>query len=139
MNGMTLWNGALAREMDRIFPGFFDEGPRAPELPALNVGEDEKRYLVEVHVPGYRMEDLEVTIEDDLLTVRGSRKAEQEDQNVKWHRVERSLTGFTRTIRLPAEVEAGKIEASLEHGVLTLVVPKIEKAQPRRIELKRAK
>lgn len=93
---------------------------------------------MEADVPGFKMEDLEVSVVADQLTIKGRREFPTEE-GTTFHRRERRAGEFTRTLTLPAEVDADKIEATLKNGVLTVVMPKAEAARTRKITVKSAK
>ena len=130
----------LCRDMDRVFnqvfegvadnisPGMFTR--RA--FPAVNAWEDDRTFVVEAEVPGLKMDDIEVLVQGDELTVKGERKASEED-GVTHHLHERKVGEFDRTFQLPAEVDAEKVEASLLDGVLTIKLPKSQAVLPRKI------
>ena len=92
-------------------------------------------YLVTVELPGVKLDDLEITLEDGLLTIQGERHFASDSSEEQFHRVERSLRAFRRSITLPAHVEADAVEASMEDGVLRILVPKAEEAKPKRIQV----
>ena len=102
--------------------------------PALDIAERKDAYLVTVELPGVKLDDLEITLEDGLLTIQGERHiTDASDQN--FHRVERRYGTFRRSITLPAHVIADEVEATIEDGVLRILVPKAEEAKPKRIEV----
>jgi len=101
--------------------------------PALDIAERKDAYLVAVELPGVKLDDLEITLEDGLLTIQGERQFTGESSEEQFHRVERSSGAFRRAITLPAHVMADEVEASMEDGVLRIVVPKAEEAKPKRI------
>ena len=124
--------------MDRLFNGFLNEWPntdRAAAFPPLNVWEDEQNFFVEAELPGLRMDDLELTMLGDELTIKGERK-DSEHKGAAYHRRERGAGRFTRAIRLPAAVETENIKASLQDGVLSVSLPKAKEAQPHKIQVK---
>lgn len=151
MNGrLTTWHPAyrLRGEMDRLFDEVFGdyfgrdwltgEWPfrlAGGTMPALNLWEDEANLYAELEVPGLKMEDLELTVTGNELTIRGEREA-FEQEGVTQHRREREVGHFSRVIRLPVDVDADKVEATLKHGVLTITLPKAQSARPRKIEVK---
>ena len=98
--------------------------------PALDISERKDAYLVAVELPGLKPEDLDITMEDGLLTVQGERQFTQESSEQQFHRVERRYGAFRRSITLPAHVMAEGIQASFEDGVLQILVPKAEEAKP---------
>jgi HSP20 family protein len=104
--------------------------------PALDISERKDAYLVTVELPGVKMDDLEITLEDGLLTIQGERHFAHDSSEQQFHRVERSYGAFRRSIILPAQVMAEGIEASFENGVLQIVVPKMEQAIPKRIQVR---
>jgi HSP20 family protein len=104
--------------------------------PALDISERKDAYLVTVELPGVEAEDLEITLEDGLLTIQGERQFTSESSEQQFHRVERRYGAFRRSITLPAQVQAEQIEASFDNGVLQIVVPKMEEATPKRIQVR---
>jgi HSP20 family protein len=104
--------------------------------PALDISERKDAYLVTVELPGLKPEDLDITMEDGLLTIQGERQFIQESSEQQFHRVERRYGAFRRSITLPAHVTAEGIQASFEDGVLQVLVPKAEEAKPKRIQVR---
>ena len=104
--------------------------------PALDISERKDAYLVTVELPGVEAEDLEITLEDGLLTIQGERQFTSDSSEQQFHRVERRYGAFRRSITLPAQVQAEQIEASFDNGVLQIVVPKMEEATPKRIQVR---
>ena len=104
--------------------------------PAMDISERKDAYLVTVELPGLKPEDLDITMEDGLLTIQGDRQFTQESSEQQFHRVERRYGAFRRAITLPAHVMAEGIQASFEDGVLQLLVPKAEEAKPKRIQVR---
>jgi HSP20 family protein len=104
--------------------------------PALDISERKDAYLVTVELPGVEAEDLEITLEDGLLTIQGERHFAHDSSEQQFHRVERRYGAFRRSITLPAQVRAEQIEASFDNGVLQILVPKMEEATPKRIQIR---
>jgi HSP20 family protein len=104
--------------------------------PALDISERKDAYLVTVELPGVEADDLDITLEDGLLTIQGERQFTSESSEQQFHRIERRYGAFRRSITLPAQVQAEQIEASFENGVLQIVVPKMEEAKPQRIQVR---
>src|SRR6266542_5834055 len=104
--------------------------------PALDISERKDAYLVTVELPGIEADDLKITLEDGLLTIQGERHFAHDSSEQQFHRVERHYGAFRRSITLPAQVQAEQIEASFENGVLQIVVPKMEEATPKRIQVR---
>lgn len=128
----------LQNEMNRIFEGFFEETPAVRPYgvgyPAMNVWEDEGNCYVEAELPGMKLEEIEVLVMGNELTIKGERKIEEQKETTL-HRRERSYGQFTRTLTLPWEINAEKVEAKLHEGVLTIKLPKVESARPRKVKL----
>jgi HSP20 family protein len=135
---------SIQEEMNQLFnraygqPGQGQSGESTGRLwaPALDISERKDAYVVTVEVPGVKADDLEITLEDGLLTVQGERRFEQESSEQQFHRVERRYGAFRRSITLPSQVKADAIEASFDNGVLQITVPKAEEAKPKRIEVR---
>ena len=133
----NLWRemDGFRQEVDRLF-GKQVLGQHGAVAPALNVWEDEAAYYVEADLPDVLADKLEVTVkEGNRLTLSGERKA-TDPINAVWHRQERFAGTFTRELTLPAPVNADKVEAKFEQGVLKITLPKSEAARPRRIAVK---
>ena len=105
---------------------------------AVDVLENEDGYVVKASVPGINVEDVEITFEDDVLTIKGETHNDQEQEDGKFHIRERWFGTFGRRLRFPTNVDADAIEATYENGILTLNVPKVEEEQPKRIKVKTA-
>jgi HSP20 family protein len=136
---------AFQREFNRLFEDFF----RAPAwaggaegmfaaAPSVDVKETDTEYEVSAELPGMDEKDVELTLADNLLTIRGEKKTEREEKDKNYYLSERSFGSFRRTIPLPAEVDEDKVEAHFRNGVLTVRLPKSAEAQARtrRIEVK---
>ena len=104
--------------------------------PALDISERKDAYLVTVELPGIKPEDLDITMEDGLLTIQGERQVAHDSSEQQFHRVERRYGAFRRSITLPTHVMAEGIQASFEDGVLLILVPKAEEAKPKRIQVR---
>lgn len=106
--------------------------------PRLDVSETDTALEVVADLPGMEKKDINVTIEDDLLVIKGERKEEKEEKGKKFHTIERRSGSFYRALRLPVEVESDKIEAAFKEGVLTLKLPKSKKSKKKtaQIEIK---
>jgi HSP20 family protein len=104
--------------------------------PALDISERKDAYLVTVELPGVEADDLQITFEDGLLTIQGERHFAHDSSEQQFHRVERRYGAFRRSITLPAHVMAEQIEATADDGVLQVVVPKMEEAKAKRIQVR---
>lgn len=132
--------GDLRREMDRLFEDFtrpFDGGflRGAAAFPALNVWEDADKVYAEAEMPGVKLEDVEVTVVGNELSIKGTRRPQREG-NMTLHRQERVTGEFARFLTLPVVVNAEKVEAVMKDGVLTITLPKADQAKRKRIEVK---
>jgi HSP20 family protein len=104
-------------------------------VPALDLSETAEGYLVEAALPGLKPEDVEITLENNVLTIKGETRQEVDDKQRNFHRVERRFGAFQRTISLPTTVKSDQIHASLTNGVLRLEIPKAEEVKPRKISV----
>jgi HSP20 family protein len=109
---------------------------RSEWSPSVDVTEDDGRYLIELDLPGVETEAVKVSVENEVLTISGERKSTREEDDGKVHRVERSFGSFQRTFRVPQDADGEAVEASFRNGVLSVALPKAEKAKPRQIEVK---
>ena len=131
----------LQREIDRLFDDFTRGFPtmRGPDLtPSLDVTETDKEIEIAAELPGLEEKDVQINVSDNLLTIKGEKKAEKEQKDKNYRMVERSYGAFSRTFDLPAGVNPDMIKASMAKGVLTVTVPKPAPAQTRNIEVKAA-
>ncbi|BEQ16465.1 Hsp20/alpha crystallin family protein [Desulfoferula mesophila] len=131
----------LRREVDDLFSRFFEPGqtsemPEASFLPAINVKETEAAFEVSAEVPGLKPEDIKVEYNDGLLTLSGEKREEHEEDKGNYHVVERRFGGFSRSVRLPREVDVEKLQASHKDGVLLVQLPKATKSTSKTIEVK---
>lgn len=130
----------LQRDLDRLLGGTYkddDNGFAVPSWsPAVDIKEEEKQYVLHADVPGVDPKDIEVTLENGVLTIKGHKETETKSDNDKYQRVERFSGHFVRRFSLPDTVDADGVTARTEKGVLEIVIPKAEKAQSKRIEVK---
>jgi len=128
----------LSREMDRLF-GHGSNGMGrlfgGGSYPALNVWEDDDHVYAEAELPGFSLDDLEIYVTGNQLTIKGQRQP-PEHASGTWHRQERGYGKFSRMIELPGGIDGNKVEAEFKHGVLNITLPKSEAVKPRRIEVK---
>ena len=104
-------------------------------LPRVDIAETEKEFSIKVEIPEVSKEDVKVTAENGVLTIRGERKQEKEEKGKKFHRIERCYGCFTRSFTFPDNVDETKIEASFKDGILKLQIPKTLKAKPKSIDI----
>jgi HSP20 family protein len=125
--------------MNRIFNSLFDTAtaPTARRwLPATDLIESETHYVLRADLPGVSEDDINVELDNNVLTISGERKAENEERQAGYHRVERISGSFRRSLRLPEGVDAEAITASFDRGVLEVSVPKPEQAKPRKVQVR---
>jgi HSP20 family protein len=106
--------------------------------PACDVFEDKEAVKIVAELPGVKSEDVKLSLENNLLTIRGEKKQEAEERSERVHRYERSYGSFERAFVLPSTVDGDKISAQYQNGVLTILVPKAERARPREIPVRTA-
>jgi HSP20 family protein len=129
----------LQSEVNRIFDTFFGGRPGSGGLrrwvPAMDLTETDEHLVLRADLPGLDKDDVKIEVKDGVLTVSGERKAEQEERTDGFYRVERAFGGFSRSMSLPEHVDAEKITAEFDKGVLEVRIPKPEERQPHRIEI----
>ena len=121
---------------DAAAPTEMASDPRGSWAPPLDVFETPEKLSVAVELPGMSASDVEITVEDNVLTLRGQRPFYKGANEEAFHRIERRFGPFQRRITLPKQSDAERISAQMDEGVLMIDVPKIEQARPRRIEVK---
>jgi HSP20 family protein len=127
----------LNRLFGRTYAGDAGLGTSAGAwLPPLDIYETDRSFVVKVELPGVEPDSVDVSIEDNVLTVQGERKFYSEVDEESFHRVERRYGQFARSLTLPATADAEAITASFDKGVLSIEVPKVEQAKPRKITVK---
>ena len=119
-----------------LFGHWMGEGLRDSWMPPVDVKETENAFVFTAELPGLSKEDIEITLEENLLTLNGEREFDEKEEGKTNHRIERAFGKFSRSFNLPSQVDNTKVEASFKDGLLTIEVPKSEQAQPRRIEIK---
>jgi HSP20 family protein len=131
----------LQEEVNRLFStnmsrAFDDEGiGRGAWAPSVDIYENKDHIVLEAELPGMNQEDFDLSIENNVLTLRGERKFEKTDENDNYHRVERSYGAFTRSFTLPQTVSAEGATAEYNNGVLRVTLPKREETKARRIQV----
>jgi HSP20 family protein len=133
----------LQDEMERMFRHVFGGESERPTTagawsPVLDVEESEDGFVLHVELPGVGPDDVEVSLEENILTITGERSFYRDRNADSFRRVERRFGRFHRSIRMPDRVDSDRVEASYKDGLLTITVPKAEEAKPRRIEVKQA-
>jgi HSP20 family protein len=139
---LKLWQRDLDAMFDDFYRGFglapfrsFDEGS-AVFSPRINVVDAETELRISVELPGMDAEDVDVSLAQDVLTIRGDKRVASEDRGKDYYHVERSYGSFTRSVPLPCEVDPGEADATFAKGVLTITMPKTRPAECRKIAVK---
>ena len=133
---------SLQDEVNRLFTtnlsrAFGDEGiARGAWNPSVDIYENKDQIVLEAELPGMRREDFDLSIENNVITLRGERRFEKKEDSDNYHRVERSYGSFTRSFTLPQTVTAEGAQAEYQNGVLRVTLPKREEVKARRIEIK---
>jgi HSP20 family protein len=126
--------GELNRLFGRTYAG--EGGASGAWVPPLDIYEEQGRFMVSLELPGIDPADVDVSVEDSVLTVKGERTFAAETNEENFHRIERRYGQFVRSLSLPSTADAEHIEASFDKGVLTIKVPKVEQAKPKKITVK---
>src|SRR3954469_18308418 len=128
----------FSTEFDRLFNTLFDrsDSEARSRTSRMDLVEAEDHFLLRADLPGMREEDVNIEVRDNTLRIAGERKTEHEQRERGWYRLERQFGKFSRALTLPEGINADTIEASFDHGVLEVKVPKPEERKPRRIEIK---
>lgn len=136
--------GTLDRGLGRLFDGFFDgfglipaAGPGVA-IPPLDLVETPEAYRLEVDLPGFGEDDIQVSLEEGVLELRAEKRVEEHSEDERSCYAERRHGSFARRLRLPGEVDSERVEATLANGVLTVLLPKQERTEPQRIAVRRA-
>lgn len=128
----------LRDEMDRIFESFFGDYPVMREgfwAPVIDISENNGNIEVKAEIPGMKKDDIKISVRDNMLSITGERKQENETKDKKFHRIERFYGKFSRNIRLPADVDADKVKATYKDGILNITLPKPESMKKKEIEV----
>ena len=131
----------LHREIDRLFSDFAQGvGQNGTQIvPKIEISETDKAIEVSAEMPGLERKDVEISVDDDMLTIRGEKKIEEEKKDKNVQLSERVYGVFYRVLQLPPGVDPSSIQATMSNGVLKVTIPKPPKTQPKKIEVKEAK
>jgi len=134
---------SMQREINKMFDSFFrggtlDDGSFGATVwtPPVDVAELDDQFQVKVELPGVNKEDVKITMQENILTIKGEKKQEKESKGSNYHRVERSYGSFQRSFTMPTGVKHDKIEAAYNDGILVITLPKAEEAKPKQIDVK---
>lgn len=131
----------LRKEMDNLLNKFFGKSSLAEAFrdewaPSLDVSETANSIVVKAELPGLEVKDIDVSLAGDLLTIKGEKRKEEEEKGEHYHYSERYYGSFQRSFRLPTTIQADKVEAKFEKGVLRITLPKTEEAKKKEIKIK---
>ena len=131
---------SLQSEVNRVFDAFFGNGSARNSaarrwIPAMDLVETADHLVLRADLPGLERDDVAIEVKDGVLTIAGERKAEHEAKSEGFYRVERSFGTFSRSLTLPKGIDATKVEAAFEKGVLEVRIPKPEEVKPHRVEI----
>ena len=138
---------SLQREIDRLFSDFTSGFPAMTSafgngatvlMPTMDVAETDKEIELTAELPGLEEKDVQINVADNVLTIKGEKKAEKEEKDKNYRLVERSYGSFERSMQLPDGVNADAIKASIDKGVLKVVIPKPAPSQVKKVEVKAA-
>ncbi len=129
---------SMQRRLDQLFDNLYPKESKEEFPAALDMYETDKDIVVKLSVPGFKPEDLQITVTGDTLTIKGETKSEKEERDEKRNYIRREIVqgSFQRVVQLPAGVKADQIKAEFENGMLLLTAPKDESAKPKTIQIK---
>jgi HSP20 family protein len=133
----------IQNEMNRLFNTLFDQPGRAPRgngmarrwVPAMDLVETDEHYVLRADLPGLSQDDVNIELESNVLTISGERKAEHEQREEGYYRVERAFGSFARSLTLPEGIEPDAVQANFDRGVLEIRIPKPEQRKPRKVTI----
>lgn len=129
----------MQQEMNRLFDEFFGESQtemaECSWVPMVDVSETDTEIRIRAELPGLNQDDIEINLQDNVLTLTGEKKQEQKEDQENFHRVERCYGSFTRSFTLPAVVQNDAVQATFKNGVLLVTLPKAEEAKPKKITI----
>ncbi|MCS7280780.1 MAG: Hsp20/alpha crystallin family protein [Desulfobacterota bacterium] len=131
----------IRKEMDELWESFFERKPVrrtgiSEWMPSIDFSETKNNYVVKAELPGIDPKNIDISLTENVLTVKGEKKQEKEEETENYHFVERSYGSFVRSIELPGEVQTDKIKATYKDGVLKIILPKAEEAKRKEIKIK---
>jgi HSP20 family protein len=143
MRGLMPWmaTGNLKREMDRLFDQIAEvkrsNFPASGDwVPSMDISETKESLVTRIEVPGMDQNDIQISLQENLLTIKGEKRQEKEEKDERFHRVERSHGMFARSARLPVAVDASRVTATFKNGLLTVTLPKTSAAKGTTIPIK---
>ena len=149
MNALKRWDPFKEMdELQRRFGSIIGLSPQRPVtngkedmtvaewMPLVDITEDDQAYLIKAELPDVKKEAVKVTVENGVLNIAGERKFEKEEQNKRYHRIERAYGSFTRSFAVPDDADDSAVSAEFKDGLLTVRLAKSEKARPKSVEVK---
>ena len=133
--GRDLWSPFYGREGRSLLEDVWGRGASGRLAPSVDIHEDEGHFIVTAELPGARREDVNVELEDDVLTIRGEKRCEREEKKEKRRFVERTYGTFSRSFTLPSHADPEQVSASLQDGVLTVKIGKRPETKPRIVDI----
>jgi len=131
----------MRRRMDNLWDSVFETSPTKREewggqwLPSMDLSETKDEFVVKAEIPGIEAKDIEISLSDGMLTIKGEKKQEKEEKNESFHCIERGHGSFTRSVLLPGQVHGNKVKASYKNGVLRIGLPKTEESRKKEIKI----
>lgn len=132
---------SLHQEMDRLWDRFMGETPLVRRItgewwPTVDVSETKDNFLIKAELPGMDASDVNVSVSGNVLTIKGEKRKEEEEKDEHHYRAERYYGSFQRSFQLPASMQAEKVEATFDKGVLRVILPKVEEAKKKEVTIK---
>lgn len=131
----------MRRQMDNLWDSIFETRPTGFEtwggewLPSLDLSETKDEFVVKAEIPGIEAKDIDISLSGGTLTIKGEKKQEKEEKDENYHCVERNYGSFSRSVRLPGQVQGNKVKASYKDGVLRVALPKSEESRTKEIKI----
>ncbi len=132
---------SIQDEMNKLFDDFFGRPVLRTEWtegvwsPSVDVSEDKDNVIIKAEMPGMNKDDVKISIQDGVLTLKGEKRQEKEEKDKNYHRVERNYGSFCRSFQLPTSVKSDKVKASYKDGMLSIALPKTEEVKPKEIPI----
>jgi HSP20 family protein len=135
--GLLMRPEPFTQDFDRLFSSLFENSGRRVQrwVPAMDLMEADDHFVLKADLPGLAEDDVAIEVQDNVLTISGSREAEEQRKEQGWYRLERSYGSFSRSLTLPDGVDPDNVEAKFDRGVLEIHIPKPEQRKPRRISI----
>jgi HSP20 family protein len=134
-------SSSLRRELDKLWYDYFGEweatqGPGRNWTPSLDIVETDTSFVITAEVPGMVAEDIEISVQNEVLKIRGEKRRDRQEQQGSYHLVERSYGSFSRSIRLPRGIQGDEIKATCKDGVLRVTLPKKQRNGPKAVQVR---